>query len=84
MISRRTFLHAVGGGVLMPAAAEAQQAGKVYRIGVLSPFSSSFVPGPSFEAFRQTLRELNYVEGRNITLEYRWAERMTLFLHITP
>ena len=74
MISRRVFLHAVGGGVLMPAAAEAQQAGKVYRIGVLSPFSSSFVPGPSFEAFRQTLRELNYVEGRNITLEYRWAD----------
>jgi putative ABC transport system substrate-binding protein len=74
VISRRTFLHVVGGGVLMTATAEAQQAGKVYRVGVLSPFSSSFVPGPSFEAFRQTLRELNYVEGRNIALEYRWAD----------
>ena len=58
---------------LAPLAAEAQPAGKVYRIGVLSPFSSSFDPGPSFEAFRQTLRELGYAEGRNIALEYRWA-----------
>ncbi len=57
-----------------PLAVEAQPAAKVYRIGVLSPFSSSFGPGPSFEAFRQTLRELGYVEGRNITLEYRWAD----------
>jgi hypothetical protein len=90
VISRRRFLTA-GAIALAPigAAAHAQQykaqlAGKVYRVGVLSPFSSSFVPGPSFEAFRQTLRELNYVEGRNITLEYRWAERMTLSLNITP
>jgi len=35
MISRRTFLHAVAGGVLAPLAAEAQPAGKVYRIGLL-------------------------------------------------
>ena len=57
-----------------PLAAEGQQGGKVYRVGVLSPFSSSFGPGPSFEAFRQTLRELGYVEGPNIVLEYRWAD----------
>ena len=74
-MDRRTFLGNLAGGLLAaPLAADAQQAGKVYRIGVLSPFSSSFVPGPSFEAFRQTLRELNYVEGRNIALEYRWAD----------
>jgi putative tryptophan/tyrosine transport system substrate-binding protein len=74
-MDRRTFLGSLAGGLLAaPLAADAQQAGKVYRIGVLSPFSSSFVPGPSFEAFRQTLRELNYVEGRNIALEYRWAD----------
>jgi putative ABC transport system substrate-binding protein len=75
-MERRRFMATLAGGLLGSARspAEAQQAGKVYRVGVLSPFSSSFGPGPSFEAFRQTLRELGYVEGRNIALEYRWAD----------
>ena len=59
---------------LMPLGAEAQQVQKVYRIGVLSPLASSFGPGPSFEAFRQMLRELGYVEERDVMLEYRWAD----------
>jgi ABC-type uncharacterized transport system substrate-binding protein len=57
-----------------PLAAAAQPAGKVSRIGVLSPFSSSYGPGPSFEAFRQTFRDLGYVDGRNVRFEYRWAD----------
>jgi putative ABC transport system substrate-binding protein len=50
----------------------AQQPGKIPRIGFLLPYS----PGPDarVEAFRQGLRELGYVEGQNITLEYRWAD----------
>ncbi len=53
---------------------EAQQAGKVHRIGYLS------VRRPDTEksyllAFQQGLRELGYVQGKNIVLEYRWAER---------
>ena len=72
---RRAFMATIAGSLLAaPLAAEGQQGGKVYRVGVLSPFSSSFGPGPSFEAFRQTLRELGYVEGPNIVLEYRWAD----------
>jgi putative tryptophan/tyrosine transport system substrate-binding protein len=75
VMERRRFIATLAGGLLgSPLAAEAQQAAKGYRVGVLSPFSSSFGPGPSFEAFRQTLRELGYVEGRNIALEYRWAD----------
>ena len=74
-LERRQFIGALAGGLLAaPLAAEAQPAGRVYRIGVLSPFSPSFGPGPSFEAFRQTFRELGYVDGRNVALEYRWAD----------
>jgi putative ABC transport system substrate-binding protein len=57
-----------------PPAGRAQVTVKPYRIGVLSPFSSTLGPGPSFAAFRQTLHELGYVEGRNIDLAYRWAD----------
>jgi putative ABC transport system substrate-binding protein len=54
------------------ASAEAQQAAKVPRIGILSPLSSS--ADDLLDAFRQGLRELGYVEGRNIVIEYRSAE----------
>jgi len=60
--------------------AEAQQAGKVARIGFLSPSSPSDARGnPSdlavlFEALRVTLRERGYVEDQNIKIEWRWAE----------
>ena len=52
--------------------AEAQQPKKVPRIGVLSPGSTG--PSPLLDAFRQGLRELGYVEGQNIAIEYRFAE----------
>jgi len=76
MLDRRTFIGSVVGGILAaPLAAGAQPAGgKLYRIGVLSPFPSSFGAGPSFEAFRQTLRQLGYLDGSNLALEYRWAD----------
>jgi ABC-type uncharacterized transport system substrate-binding protein len=56
--------------ILAPVAAEAQQAGKVSRIGYLSIASGQ---SPRTEAFRQGLRELGYIEGTNITIEYRFA-----------
>jgi putative tryptophan/tyrosine transport system substrate-binding protein len=56
-----------------PLAAEAQQAGKVPRLGILWPYSSS-VASPFAEAFRQGLRDAGYVEGQNIVVEERWAE----------
>src|SRR6202795_1298057 len=55
-----------------PLAAEAQQAAKVARIGYLS---RNLAAGPHLpEAFRQGLRDLGYVEGRNVVIEYRSAE----------
>jgi putative tryptophan/tyrosine transport system substrate-binding protein len=56
-----------------PLAAKAQQAGKVYRIGYLSaPTRASVENG--LQAFLRALRELGWVEGRNLIIEYRWAE----------
>jgi len=56
--------------------AEAQQAGKVPLIGILSPGSAGLRDSylQLLEAFRQGLRDLGYVEGKNILLEYRYAE----------
>ena len=53
--------------------AEAQQLPKVPRIGILEPASSAS-NSARIEAFRQGLRELGYVEGKNITIEYRYAD----------
>ncbi|HEV8693987.1 MAG TPA: ABC transporter substrate-binding protein, partial [Lysobacter sp.] len=60
------------GGLFSPVAAEAQQAAKIARIGYLT---SSLGVNPHLpEAFRQGLRDLGYVEGRNVVIEYRDAE----------
>ncbi len=74
-MERRTFLVMIAGGLLTaPLAAEAQQtAGKIPRIGFLGNSTAALeanLVGP----FREGLRDLGYVEGRNILIEYRWAE----------
>ena len=71
MITRRTFLASTVGVLAAPLAAEAQEAGKFARIGVLN---SGSPPAPFVESFKQGLRELGYVDGRNVSIEYRWAE----------
>jgi len=72
-MDRRTFIASMVGAVLSePVAAEAQQAGRVSRVGFL--WDSPTVFPDAIEAFRQKLRDLGYVEGRTIAIEYRWAE----------
>ena len=56
------------------AAAEAQQAKKVFRIGYLAPQDAASESARA-EAIRLALRELGYIEGQNIATEYRYAER---------
>ena len=73
MISRRAFIGVLAASALAaPLSSEAQQAGKVYRVGFL--WDSPAVWPHALEAFRQGLRDLGWVEGRNIVVEYRWAE----------
>ena len=72
-MDRRTFLAGAGAVVLaLPLAAEAQQPGKVSRIGVLATANPR--SAPFYQAFEQRLRELGYVDGQNIAFEYRDAE----------
>ncbi len=71
---RRAFLGTLAGGLLAaPLAAEAQPAGKVYRVGVLET-APMVLNAANLEAFRQGLRELGYVEGQNLVIEYRSAD----------
>jgi putative tryptophan/tyrosine transport system substrate-binding protein len=70
---RRDFITVLGGmAVACPLAARAQSPGKIWRIGVLETTSLSL--NANFDAFRQGLRELGYVEGRNVIIEYRSAD----------
>ena len=75
MISRRTFLGLLTAGPFAASRVAEAQTGKVYRVGYLSP-SSAGVPAVvrSVEEFRQGLRELGWLEGQNIVIEYRFAD----------
>jgi putative ABC transport system substrate-binding protein len=54
--------------------AQAQQAKKIPRIGYVSGVADANSPSPNDKAFRQGLRDLGYIEGKNIVVEYRYAE----------
>src|SRR5262245_37155617 len=76
-MNRRTFLSTIGVGlVTWPLAAETQQAGKVWRIGWLT---SKVVPDSDRQAlsaaFLQGLRSHGWIEGQNLTIDWRYAER---------
>jgi putative tryptophan/tyrosine transport system substrate-binding protein len=71
MMNRRTFLCGLTLGALSgPLGAAAQPAVKMPRVGVLAPGNPPLVHA---DAFRQGLRDLGYVEGHNIILEWRWG-----------
>jgi putative ABC transport system substrate-binding protein len=72
-MDRRAFIASVAGLLSTPLIVEGQQTGKVWRIGFLSSLSPSATT-VRIDAFRLGLRELGYVEGQNLIIEYRWAE----------
>jgi putative tryptophan/tyrosine transport system substrate-binding protein len=67
------FIGVLGGAAAWPVVARAQQGGKVFRIGFLGSPSAASLP-ERIEAFREGLRDLGYQEGRDIVIEYRWAD----------
>jgi putative tryptophan/tyrosine transport system substrate-binding protein len=70
---RREFIAGLAGAAMWPLAARAQQGDRVLRIGVLIPGDEND-PVRNLGAFRQGLGEVGYVEGRNVEMEYRYAE----------
>jgi putative ABC transport system substrate-binding protein len=74
-MQRREFIATVGGAAAWPIAASAQQAGKLPTIGFLGADASAF--GPWTAAFVARLRELGWIDGRTIAIEYRWSEGRT-------
>jgi putative ABC transport system substrate-binding protein len=70
-MKRREFITLLGGAAAMwPLVARGQQAGRLVRIGFLSGGAG---PNPNVYGFQHGLRQLGYVEGRNLVLIYRWA-----------
>ena len=75
MVTRRRVVLALGAGVLAPLTAFAQPAAKVWRVGFLSQRHVDFVDADNYYGpFTQGMRELGYVEGKNLAIEWRSAE----------
>src|SRR5262249_41405038 len=77
-LKRREFITLLGGAaatpsLLWPLAARAQQPGKLPTVGFLGA-TTPLVESQRLAAFVQRLRELGWMEGRNVAIEVRWAE----------
>jgi putative tryptophan/tyrosine transport system substrate-binding protein len=75
-MNRRVFVIGLGSVLTPRLFAEAQQTGKLWRIGVLAPGTATAGTLPTIvvDAFRNGMRDLGYIEDRNITFETRWDE----------
>ena len=74
MVSRRKFAISLGALALAAPFASLSQSAKIPRIGYLQPIAPQNGTSPYLEDFRRGLRDLGYVEGKNIEIETRWGE----------
>jgi putative ABC transport system substrate-binding protein len=73
-VKRRSFIGVgVASLIALPMAARAQPSSKLPRIGFLNN-SNPTIAAPSVEAFQQGLRDLGWLDGKNVTIVYRWAD----------
>jgi putative ABC transport system substrate-binding protein len=78
-VRRRNFLLIAGAILAAPVTGIAQQQGKIWRIGHLAQgYSVDRTEASILEGFRHGLRDLGYVEGQNLIIEYRWGELIPL------
>jgi putative ABC transport system substrate-binding protein len=75
-LRRRDFITLLGGATAWPLAARAQQSAKLPTIGYLGA-STPLFDSQRVGAFVQRLRELGWIEGRTVGIEYRWSEGRT-------
>jgi putative ABC transport system substrate-binding protein len=74
-VDRRRFLvTSLAGAFAAPLSAHAQQAGKVYRVGILGEEASDPSEDRLWQSFRVAMRERGWIEGKNLLIESRWAE----------
>ena len=78
-MNRRAFVIVLGAAAIRPLAGRAEQTGRRWTIGVLSPGAPN--PSPSLEAFLSGLRDLGYVEGQNVSLIWKFSGDRTERLH---
>jgi putative ABC transport system substrate-binding protein len=77
-VRRRTFIKLLGGAaVAWPVVGRAQQSVRVRRIGVLWGFAEDEVYQPYLSAFRQRVRDLGWIDGRNVRFDYRFTDGST-------
>src|SRR6266508_3493203 len=74
LMSRKIFVWLLATVLLGTVSAQAQHPAKIPRIGYVSGSGDPKTPGPLVEGFRQGLRDLGYIEGKNILVEYRYTE----------
>jgi hypothetical protein len=78
-MNRREFISLIGGAAAWPLAARAQQGERMRRIGVLMNLASDDAEGQArLAAFHQGLQQLGWTVGRNVQIDYRWAQAMPI------